>query len=129
MGYRSDVTVAIYPDDRKQEGYDVLKMLMGTTFKDTAAMFAMLDSDMDWQDDKRVLVFNITGIKWYDSYPDIAAFLNMLETLANEGEDGIEGYNYEMVRLGEDTDDIEFSNGGNSIEHFMSVSRVVDLDI
>jgi len=127
MGYRSDVTVAIYPDERKQEGYDALKVLMGTTFKDEAAPF---EADMEWHDDGCVLAFNITGIKWYEAYPDIKAFLHMLNVLVNEVEEGgIEGYNYEMVRLGEDADDTEFSNGGEFIEYFMSVSRAVRMNI
>lgn len=126
MGYRSDVTVAIYPDDRKQEGYDALKMLMGTTFKDTVAMF---DSHMDWRDDKCVLVFEIMDTKWYEADPDVKAFLSMLSMLENDTDGGIAGYNYEMVRLGENSDDIEFSSGGEYTEYFMSVSRVVDLDI
>jgi hypothetical protein len=127
MGYRSDVTVAIYPDDRKQEGYDALKVLMGTTFKDAAAPF---EADMEWHDDGCELVYNIVDIKWYESDPEVKAFLHMLNVLANEvKEGGIEGYNYEMVRLGEESDDIEFSNGGEFIEYFMSVSRVVDMNI
>jgi hypothetical protein len=125
MGYRSDVTVAIYPDNRKQEGYDMLKVLMGTTFKDVP-----FDDCMSWHDDKCALVYNIMDVKWYDSYADIKAFLSMLDVLANDVEEGgIEGYNYELVRLGEDADDIEQSQGGCDIEYCLSINREVSVDL
>lgn len=124
MGYRSDVTVAIYPDERNQEKYDTLKVLMGTTFKDV-----MFDDCMNWHDNKCALVYNIIDMKWYDSYPEVQAFLRMLASLAGETEDGIGGYNYEMVRLGEDADDTEQSQGGDYIEYCLSVNRDVSVDL
>lgn len=124
MGYRSDVTVAIYPDERNQEKYDTLKVLMGTTFKDVN-----FDDCMNWHDNKCALVYNIIDMKWYDSYPEVQAFLRMLASLAGETEDGIGGYNYEMVRLGEDADDTEQSQGGDYIEYCLSVNRDVSVDL
>jgi hypothetical protein len=124
MGYRSDVTVAIYPDERNQEKYDTLKVLMGTTFKDV-----MFDDCMNWHDNKCALVYNIIDMKWYDSYPEVQAFLRMLASLAGETEDGIGGYNYETVRLGEDADDTEQSQGGDYIEYCLSVTRDVSVDL
>lgn len=124
MGYRSDVTVAIYPDERNQEKYDTLKVLMGTTFKDV-----MFDDCMNWHDNKCALVYNIIDMKWYDSYPEVQAFLRMLASLAGETEDGIGGYNYETVRLGEDADDTEQSQGGDYIEYCLSVNRDVSVDL
>ena len=124
MGYRSDVTVAIYPDERNQEKYDMLKVLMGTTFKDV-----VFDDCMSWRDNKCALVYNIVDIKWYESSSDIAAFLHMLASLAGETEDGIGGYNYETVRLGEDDDDTEQSQGGDYIEYCLSVNRDVSVDL
>jgi hypothetical protein len=127
MGYRSDVSVVIYPDERNQEKYDMLKVLMGTTFKDTVALF---DANMEWRDEGCALIFNIVDVKWYDSYTDVQAFLHMLNVLANEvKEGGIEGYNYEMVRLGEESDDIEFTEGGEYTAGVICVSRVVDINI
>ena len=126
MGYRSDVTVVIYPDERNQEKYDMLKVLMGTTFKDVP-----FDDCVNWRDDKCVLVYNITDMKWYDSYPEVQAFLRMLNVLANEVEEGagIGGYNYEMVRLGEDADDTEQSQAGEAVEYCISVTRDVSVDL
>jgi len=126
MGYRSDVSVVIYPDECNQEKYDMLKVLMGTTFKDTVALF---DANMEWRDEGCALIFNIVDVKWYDSYPDVQAFLRMLSMLENDTDGGIAGYNYEMVRLGEDTDDIEFTEGGEYTANVICVSRVVDINI
>ena len=124
MGYRSDVTVVVYPDDRDQDKYNTLKVLMGTTFKEVP-----FDDCVNWHDDKCALVYNITDMKWYDSYPEVQAFLRMLASLAGETEDGIGGYNYETVRLGEDADDTEQSQGGDYIEYCLSVTRDVSVDL
>lgn len=126
MGYRSSVTVAIYPDDRDQEKYATLKVLMGTTFKDAIAPF---DEGCNWYDNKGVLVIEIGDVKWYDSFPDVQAFHQMLEDLTKGADGGIEGYNYEMIRLGEDDNDIDHSIGGEYTEGLLYVNREVVLGI
>jgi len=67
MGYRSSVTVVIYPDNggRNETRYDMLKLLMNTTFKLTYEEF---ESNFEWLDSHRVLKFEATDVKWYDSY-------------------------------------------------------------
>ena len=41
-----------------------------------------------------------TFIKWYDSYPEISEFMDMLDQLGDE--------HYGMIRLGEEYDDVEY---------------------
>jgi hypothetical protein len=123
MGYRSDVTVLIYPDNSEQnaERYDTLKVLMNTTFKLTYEEF---ESNFEWLDRRLVLKFEVTSIKWYDSYPDIMNFQSMLDAIGD-----MEGYNYEFMRVGEDYDDIEQNQRGNGLRYALSVTRTIEVDL
>jgi hypothetical protein len=121
MGYRSDVTAVIYGDARDIEKYNVLKTLMNTTFKEA---YDEWDSCAIWHDEKGVLEFNIEDVKWYEAYPDVFAFLTMLENLQK-----IEGYNYEFVRVGEQDDDIERQSDGNQCEYVIHVCRSIQVEL
>ena len=121
MGYRSDVTAVIYGDARDIEKYNVLKTLMNTTFKEA---YDEWGNCAVWHDEKGVLEFMVEDIKWYESYPDVLAFLTMLENLSL-----IEGYNYEFVRVGEDDNDIERQSEGNQCEHLINVCRSIQVDL
>jgi len=123
MGYRSDVTVLIYPDNDEQnaERYDTLKVLMNTTFKLTYEEF---ESNFEWLDRHRVLKFATESVKWYDSYPDVRGLHSMMDAIGD-----MEGYNYEFMRVGEDYDDIEQNQRGNDLQYHISVSRSIEVDL
>jgi hypothetical protein len=129
MGYRSNLMVLIYPDvptvADEQENYDQLKVLMATTFKHVA------DADgfgeyMKWQDNDRVLKFDIHDVKWYPDYPDVKMFETMLSTFA-DGE--IEGYCTEFIRTGEEADDIEERSSGDNRQYFLAVRVSIDCNV
>jgi hypothetical protein len=119
MGYRSDVAVAIYGDDRSPEKYETLKLLMNTTFKDVND-----ENDADWHDSKCVLMFQARDVKWYESYPEVSRFMKMLDEIGE-----LEGFNYEFLRIGEDDDDIERKIGGENCDCILSVSRAIEVDL
>jgi hypothetical protein len=119
MGYRSDVTALIYPASGEHNllNYDKLKTLMNTTFKDVLDTWG---DYFDWNDKHRVLKFEANSIKWYDGYPDVARFTKFLEE-AHELE-----YEYEIIRLGEDTDDVEEDSTGDA-NGYMYVTRSIEV--
>ena len=123
MGYRSDVTVLIYPDNGEQNEarYDMLKLVMNTTFK---SAYEAWDDHFEWLDSHRVLKFAIESIKWYDSYPDVQNFARMLDDLGE-----MEGLNYEFMRVGEDYDDIEQQHRGNDLQYHISLARSIEVDL
>ena len=95
MGYRSDIAVLVYPNDR--EKYPLLKTLMATTFKEIDNEWG---ADIHWEDTPGVLRFEISDIKWYESYPEVQrfeAFLHDVEDL---------GFEFEFMRNGEDMGDV-----------------------
>ena len=119
MGYRSDVTVLVYPGNSSQNlmEYDKLKLLMNTTFKD---LFDEWGEHFSWDDKHRVLKFEIESVKWYDGYPDVQRFGEFL-TVMNKL-----NYEYEIMRVGEDDTDIEYDSTGDA-EGFLSVSRTIEV--
>jgi len=121
MGYRSDVTALIYGDGLNQEKYDLLKTLMNTAFK---AVYTEFESNAEWHDHKRALEFRMEGVKWYDSYPDVQNFMRMLEIIGD-----MSGLNYEFVRVGEETDDIEQTQDGEDLRYALSVTRSIEVDL
>ena len=119
MGYRSDVAVVIYGDQRDPEKYELLKTLMNTTFEEVLTEF-----DAEWHDTKHVLEFEMDNVKWYDGYPDVDRFMHMLDDIGD-----IEGFNYELMRVGEDTEDIEHTSRGGDVDCVLSVSRSIEVDL
>lgn len=118
MGYRSDVAVVIYGDARtNDENYALVKTLMNTAFKD---VFTEFESNAEWHDNARVLEFKFESVKWYENYPDVGRFMAMLDKIGE-----IEGLNYEFMRVGEDTEDIEHKSAGEYSEYFLSVTRSI----
>jgi hypothetical protein len=120
MGYRSDVKALIYPVSGETNllEYEKLKTLMNTTFRDVFE--AWDDEYLKWDDEHRVLVFEAEGIKWYDSYPDVARFTRFLDEV-HELE-----YEYEFIRLGEEDDDVESDSTGDS-QGFLYVTRSIEV--
>jgi len=125
MGYRSDVTALIYPDGGEHSAlnYDKLKLLMNTTFKQVFDEWGgerEFSDGWEWNDNMLVLQFTATSVKWYDSYPEIEHFVKFL------GEVQELEYQYEFIRIGEDTDDIESDSTGDA-NHYLSVNRTIEV--
>lgn len=134
MGYRSAVVALIYPDvqnkEDEQAAYDRLKTLMNTTFKQI--MDEDFGEDAEWIDDRRVLKFKIDDVKWYESYPGVRRFHDMLNMLGGDSvvdETPIGGYCTEFMRVGEDDNDIESDTNGHNNHYYLSVSREIVCDV
>ena len=121
MGYRSQVAVVIYGNNRDAEKYALLKTLMNTTFKEAYTEF---DGNAEWHDNKHVLEFAMENVKWYDGYGHVKHFMKMLEDIVD-----IEGFNYEFLRVGEDDGDVERHTGGENAKYILSVSREIQVDL
>ena len=120
MGYRSDVQALIYPLGGEDNliNYDKLKLLFNTTFKDVFEAWG--EDYFSWDDKHRVLKFDANSVKWYESFPEVATFVKFLEDVRD-----LE-YEYEFIRIGEDTDDIEDDSTGDA-QGFLYVSRSIEV--
>ena len=128
MGYRSDVVLVMYAMDKKD--YPTLQVWFSQFEQeiaelDLARCFKTIDMSATCNDNKAI-VFEATDTKWYDSYAEVK-FINWLHThfrnaFQNEGTEDL--YNYEFIRIGEDTTDIE-EDCGNHGFNLIGVSRVI----
>lgn len=111
MGYRSEVVFVMefetMADSKKYFDYGIKK------FRD-------LESN-SWMEAGlkllgRYIYFEISDIKWYDSYPDVQLMTRFIED--SENATGIKGTRF--VRIGENYDDIEVQNilDGESLYDF-----------
>lgn len=103
MGYRSNIRCLIYPagmeNAERDEQYEALKTVMNTTFKD---VFDMWSGHIVFNDKNMVMDFAADDVKWYESIPDVSAFDAMLPAVEDIG------FCYEFIRVGEDSNDIEY---------------------
>jgi hypothetical protein len=134
MGYRSNVKALIYPDapedpmsvtnvqDYYTEKYEMLKVLMKTTFGHLTCEGMWFANQFEFDDKRDRLIFTAEDVKWYDSYSDVIAFHTFLNDVTELG------YCTEFIRIGEETDDIQQDFTGTNIEYRLRVSRAIEID-
>lgn len=146
MGYRSDVVAVFYttsnPKDEKAHDRNEAK------FK----LFMEENFPAEWKkpewaaDDEGLTMlesgtgtlyeFKISGVKWYESYPEVIAFDKFWDKFValadGEGEDESKDddqeppeWACEFVRLGENDDDVE-TKSSDEAEYVLSVSRTIE---
>ena len=104
MGYRSDVIFACTAD--------AVPTLLAEAGK-SAALKELLFADADVQllgdyDSEGSYLFSWISIKWYDGYPAIQAFNQMIEKI----EEKLDDEAYRCVRIGEEMDDNRITGFG-----------------
>ena len=106
MGYRSDVFLRVTDDTKKvfEAARKICKHFDGL----------LTDSEFECGKDSNNFIWNHT--KWYDNYPEIESFNNVISQISEE--------EYGMIRLGEETNDIEYY--GSPCDFGMYVSRTVE---
>ena len=125
MGYRSDVTIMMYPKNEKD--FAALKLYADETFPDE---FEAHESDSGF----RYLYCYIDGVKWYGGYEGVdvytRAFSEWDDKFFDESEEQDEDnagnyepiFHYEYLRIGEDYEDI-VKDGSNLCDHILGVDR------
>jgi hypothetical protein len=120
MGYRSDVKIVFYLTHGCSDTIDEANAKRGTTTLPFAALKLWFDEnypvavakdewgiEIDYGDDYILLKY--TDVKWYPSYDHVQAiesvFEKFTETFRSHGRD--HRAQYEIVRIGENDDDIE----------------------
>ena len=128
MGYRSDVTMVMYP--KRKEDFAMLKLFVAENLPDE---FEAHESDSGF----RYLYCYIDGVKWYDSYDEVEAY----NTAFNEWEQVFADPNhdptrserapichYEFMRVGEEYEDVQYECSYGS-DHALNLSREVYIDL
>jgi hypothetical protein len=121
MGYRSEIKAVFYTDDK--EKWPVLKLYLDENFPKEWGL-EPIESKHCYG-----YVFSAEDVKWYPSFPDVAAFNKFVDAyrgLISSGEDSFP-WVYEFIRIGEDTTDIETDSEG-SCSYLLTVSRRIETD-
>ena len=129
MGYRSNVTMVMYP--KRKEDFAMLKLFVAENLPDE---FEAHESDSGF----RYLYCYIEGVKWYDSYEEVQKYIKAFnewddmfadpdDPSAKEGLQADPIFHYEFMRLGEDYEDVEYHQSYGA-DHVLNMSRETYID-
>ena len=133
MGYRSDVTIVMYP--KRKEDFALLKLYADETFPDQFEVH----EDNNRIEGFRYLMLEFDSIKWYEGYEGVdvytRAFSEWDDKFSDESEEQDEdnaGYyepifHYEFMRIGEDYEDVEYHQSYGA-DHALNMSREIYID-
>ena len=121
MGYRSDVTIVMYP--KRKEDFAALKLYADETFPD---QFEVHEEGFQY------LLLEIDSIKWYEGYEEVdvytRAFSEWEDTFRDEADpEGEAIFHYEFMRIGEDYEDVVYDCSYGSA-HALNMSREIYID-
>ena len=122
MGYRSDVTIVMYP--KRTEDFNMLKLYVDETFPDKFEVYG----DDNRIEGFRYLMLEFDSVKWYEGYEGVDVYTRAFsewDTMFRD-EDNAGNYepifHYEFMRIGEDYEDI-VKDGSNLCDPILSVDR------
>jgi hypothetical protein len=136
MGYRSDVTIVMYP--KRKEDFNMLKLYADETFPDKFEVHYCEDTFLD--EGFRYLMLEFDSIKWYEGYEGVDVYTRafsewddkFFDDSEEQDEDNAGNYepifHYEFVRIGEDDEDI-VSDRSNNSEYILNIERRAYLSI
>ena len=113
MGYRSDVTIVMYP--KRKEDFAALKLYVDENLPDQFEVH---------EDNNRIggfqyLLLELDSIKWYEGYEEVDVYTRAFSKWDTMFEDEYEPeqgsiFHYEFVRFGEDYEDIVYDRSVDS---------------
>ena len=132
MGYRSEVVLYVGPEVMPQ-----FMVTMAKSSQARALCFAENDHMIkDYNGEKGSFLFKWGWLKWYDSFECVSAITDFMDWCASEdlptGEKDVEGKEmtryamefYKFVRIGEETEDIEYR--GDAMWGEICVNRSIE---
>jgi hypothetical protein len=117
MGYRSDVTIVMYP--RHEDDYPMLKLFVEENLPDEFEEHAVERSFAEVVFSKgestvfRYLLFQFDSVKWYQGYEGVDVYTCLFSEWRSKFRDvtdpeGEPLFHYEFMRIGEDFEDIVY---------------------
>jgi len=133
MGYRSQVRSCVYSDNAELfdafiAGQKLINNIIwegfgeSLTFTEKEYVYSQPREDGSTKQVYKILDLYGDDWKWYDSYPDVKAW----DKFIHDAEEA--GLIWEFVRVGEEDGDIEYENGGEEIQGFLSTSTNIYCD-
>jgi len=130
MGYRSDVTIIMYPSENHRDKFAALKLFVDENLPD--------EFEVIGEGDKRYLHCFIDCVKWYDGYEEVRIYNKVFDEwdemfadpddpIAKEGLRAEPIFNYEFMRIGEEYEDVEYHQSCGA-DHALNMSRETYVD-
>ena len=129
MGYRSDIAITVYGNEEKcADVASFCGQLYDELSDDAKEDFKTLVNRSESNTDKKLfddvtneMFFYVEHVKWYEGYPVVDLFEQVVDYARN-----LE-LSVEVVRIGEDTDDVEENYFGEpeSLDYRLSVTRSI----
>lgn len=131
MGYRSEVAIGIrmQPDTTSGQDYLDKKNLWNTFVAECKARHPLAFDNKDLCftifNDKRMMGFTQYELKWYNTYPDVQAFMGVIDIAKDYNEQHKEViFDTAYVRVGEESDDVEVDYEGEGWDMFQPYSGI-----
>ena len=123
MGYRSDVTIVMYP--KRKEDFAALKLYVDENLPDQFEVHERDEGD-------KYLLLEIDSIKWYEGYEEVDVYTRAFSTwdtmFRDEAEPDDEPlFHYEFMRIGENQEDVHYECSYGST-HALNMSRETYID-
>ncbi len=125
MGYRSRLTAVVYSGDEEalttymaKEKLEHGDKSIFTHFKGHLKRIAIPFA----KETVHALLLELTDVKWYDEYDDVKAWTRFMEDSPNHD------LNYELVRIGEDHDDIQNEQDGEQVDGLLYTLCTIEKD-
>ena len=123
MGYRSDVTIMMYPKNEKD--FAALKLYVDENLPDE---FEVREGGIG----HKYLLLEFSGIKWYEGYEEVDVYTRAFSEWEDMFRDGAEPegepiFHYEFMRIGENQEDVVYDCSYGSA-HALNMSRETYID-
>ena len=123
MGYRSDVTIMLYPKNEKD--FAAFKLYVDENLPDQFEVRGGAKGD-------KYLLLEFVGTKWYEGYEEVGvytrAFSEWEVTFLDEADPhGEPIFHYEFMRIGENQEDVVYDCSYGSA-HALNMSRETYID-
>ena len=134
MGYRSDVTIIMYPSENHRDKFAALKLFVDENLPDefeeheVERSFDEVVSLKGGSTVFKYLMLERDSVKWYDDFEEVEIYNKLFsewdkmfadpdDPIAKEGLRAKPIFNYEFMRIGENYDDIAYdcSSGAANI--------------
>ena len=131
MGYRSNVTMIMYPSADHRDKFALLKLYVDENLPDQFEVIG--------EGNGRYLYCYRDGVKWYDSYEEVQKYTKAFkewddmfadpdDPSAKKGWQADTIFQYEFMRIGEDYEDVEYHQSYGA-DHALNMSREVYIDL
>ena len=131
MGYRSDVTMVMYPSAGHKDKFAALKLYVDENLPDEFKVIG--------EGNGRYLYCYLEGVKWYEDYEEVQKYTKAFNEwddmfadrdhpIAKEGLQADPFIHYEFMRVGEEYEDVEYHQSCGA-DHALNMSREVYINL